>query len=46
MAEGAYFRQLEDKLRFLEDEWVKRAAAAGVDGKAAMADLRAHIAKP
>jgi TRAP-type C4-dicarboxylate transport system substrate-binding protein len=46
MAEGAYFRQLEDKLRFLEDDWVKRASAAGVDGKAALADLRAHIAKP
>ena len=46
MADGPYFKQLEDKLRFLEDEWVKRAAASGVDGKAAMADLRAHIAKP
>lgn len=46
MAEGAYFRQLEDKLRFLEDDWAKRATAAGVDGKAALADLRAHIARP
>ena len=46
MADGAYFRDLEEKLRFLEDDWVKHAAAAGVDGKAALADLRAHIAKP
>jgi len=46
MAEGAYFKQLEDKLRFLEDDWVKKAGAAGVDGKAALADLRAHVAKP
>jgi len=46
MAEGAYFRELEEKLRFLEEDWVKRAASAGVDGKAALADLRASIAKP
>ena len=46
MADGAYFKQLEDKLRFLEDDWVKRAGAAGVDGRAALADLRAHVAKP
>lgn len=46
MAEGAYFKQLEDKLRFLEDEWVKKAGAAGVDGKAALADLRAHVDRP
>jgi TRAP-type C4-dicarboxylate transport system substrate-binding protein len=46
MADGAYFKQLEDKLRFLEEEWLKRAAAAGLDGKAALADLLAHIAKP
>ena len=46
MAEGAYFRQLEDKLRFLEEDWVKRASAAGIDGKAALAELRAHVAKP
>lgn len=46
MAEGAYFQALQDKLRFLEDEWVKRATVAGVDGKAALADLRAFVAKP
>ena len=46
MAEGAYFKELEDKLRFLEDDWAKRASAAGVDGKAALADLRASIARP
>ena len=44
MAGGAYLRELEDKLRFLEDDWLKSAQAAGIDGKAALADLRAIIA--
>lgn len=46
MADGAYFKALEEKLRFLEQDWVKQATAAGIDGKAALADLRAHVAKP
>ena len=46
MAEGAYFEELQAKLRYLEDEWLKKAAATGVDGKAALADLRANVAKP
>lgn len=46
MADGAYFKALEEKLHFLEEDWVKRATAAGVDGRAALADLRAHITKP
>jgi TRAP-type C4-dicarboxylate transport system substrate-binding protein len=46
MADGAYFKALEEKLHFLEEDWVKRATAAGVDAKAALADLRAHVAKP
>jgi TRAP-type C4-dicarboxylate transport system substrate-binding protein len=46
MADGAYFKALEEKLHFLEEDWVKRATAAGVDAKAALADLRVHVAKP
>ncbi|HVL36245.1 MAG TPA: TRAP transporter substrate-binding protein [Burkholderiales bacterium] len=45
MADGAYFAELQNRLRFLEDEWLKQAAAAGVDGKAALADLRANVGK-
>lgn len=30
MAEGAYLKELEHRLRFLEDEWLKHAAAAGI----------------
>jgi TRAP-type C4-dicarboxylate transport system substrate-binding protein len=37
-------KALEDKLRFLEDEWLKKAQAAGIDGKAVLADLRQTIA--
>ena len=46
MAKGAYFEALQSRLRFLEDEWLKKAAGAGVDGKPALADLRRHVAKP
>ena len=45
-ADGAYFKELQDKLRYLEEEWVKQASALGLDGKAALAELRAHVAKP
>ncbi len=45
VADAAYLRELEDKLRFLEDDWVKKAAASGVDGKAAVAELRSIIAQ-
>src|SRR5207302_6214931 len=44
MAEGAYFRELEEKLRFLEDDWVKRASAAGADARVALCELRLQSA--
>ena len=43
MAEGAYLRALEDKLRFLDDQWLQKAAALGVDGKAALSELRGAV---
>ncbi len=46
MPDGAYFQTLQDRLRFLEDAWIKQAEATGIDAKAALADLRAHIARP
>jgi TRAP-type C4-dicarboxylate transport system substrate-binding protein len=43
MASGAYLKELEDKLRFLEDDWLKGAQGAGVDGKSVLTDLRQII---
>lgn len=35
---------MKKKLQFIEDEWIKAAAAKGVDGKAALATFRAAVA--
>ena len=35
---------LDKRLRFLEDEWLNKARATGVDGKAALAELRRIVA--
>jgi len=43
MAQGAYLRALEDKLRFLDDQWLQKAAAAGIDGKAALSELKSTV---
>ena len=43
MAEGAYLRTLEDKLRFLDDQWLQKAATAGIDGKAALSELKSTV---
>ena len=43
MAGGAYLKELEDRLRFLEDDWLKGAQAAGVDGRAALAELKSIV---
>mgnify|MGYP000299208054 CR=1 FL=1 len=43
MADGAYLKELEDKLSFFEDRWIKSSAGAGVDGKAALAELRSIV---
>jgi TRAP-type C4-dicarboxylate transport system substrate-binding protein len=43
MAEGAYLKALEGKLRFLEDQWLQKAAAAGVDGRAALSELKGTV---
>lgn len=37
-------KALEQRLAFLEEEWLKKAQAAGIDGKAVLADLRQIIA--
>lgn len=37
-------KTLDAKLQFLEDEWLKKAKAEGIDGKAALADLRSIVA--
>ena len=34
---------LEDKLRFLDDQWLQKAAAAGIDGKAALSELKSTV---
>jgi TRAP-type C4-dicarboxylate transport system substrate-binding protein len=39
-APQAFVAELHDKLQFLEDDWVKEAAAKGVDGPAALAFFR------
>lgn len=44
MIDPAHFQALQAKLKFLEDEWIKKAAAAGVDGRAALAELRDALA--
>lgn len=46
MADAVYFQQLQERLRFLEEEWVKRATTGGIDARAALADLRAQVDKP
>ena len=43
MAEGAYLKALEDKLRYLDEQWIQKAAAAGVDGKAALSELKSTV---
>lgn len=43
--DAAVLRGYEEKLRFLEDQWVQKAAAAGVDGKGALAELKDIIGK-
>ena len=43
MASGAYLKELEDKLNFLEDDWLKGAQGAGIDGKAALNELRSIV---
>jgi TRAP-type C4-dicarboxylate transport system substrate-binding protein len=43
--DGAVFRAYEDRLRFLEEQWVQKANAVGVDGRAALAELKDIIAK-
>jgi TRAP-type C4-dicarboxylate transport system substrate-binding protein len=37
-----FMAELQNKMQFLEDNWLKDAAAAGVDGKAALAYFRAE----
>lgn len=44
MADGAYLKEIEDKLRFLEDDWLKAAQSAGVDGRAVLAEIRSIVA--
>jgi TRAP-type C4-dicarboxylate transport system substrate-binding protein len=41
-APAEFLAELHEKLKFLEDNWLKDAAAAGVDGKAALAFFRAE----
>lgn len=43
MASGAYLKELESALRFLEDDWVKTAQGTGIDAKAALADLKSTV---
>jgi hypothetical protein len=43
MAGGAYLKELEDKLSFLEDDWLKGAQGAGIDGKTALNELRSIV---
>ena len=37
-------KALDAKLQFLEDDWVKKAKAEGVDGKAVLDDLHKIVA--
>jgi TRAP-type C4-dicarboxylate transport system substrate-binding protein len=41
-APPAFMTELQDKLKFIEDNWIKEAEKAGVDGKAALAFFRAE----
>lgn len=41
-APPAFMAELQEKLKFLEDKWIKEAETAGVDGKAALAFFRAE----
>jgi TRAP-type C4-dicarboxylate transport system substrate-binding protein len=41
-ASPAFVEELQKELQFIEDNWLKDAAAAGVDGKAALAFFRAE----
>jgi TRAP-type C4-dicarboxylate transport system substrate-binding protein len=44
MVDPQHLRDLEAKWRFLEDDWIKKAQSAGVDGRAALSELRAAVA--
>lgn len=43
LADGPYLKSLEDKLRPLEEQWVQKARTNGVDGKAALTDLKTLV---
>jgi len=43
MADGAYLKELTDKLRFLEDDWINGAQAVGVDGRSVLNELKSQI---
>jgi len=43
MASGTYLAELENALRSFEEDWLKAAQGAGVDSKAALADLKSII---
>lgn len=40
-----FAKQIADRLNPIEQEWIERVKAMGVDGKAVLADLRAEIEK-
>ena len=43
--EGAELEKWKAKITFMDGDWIKKADAAGLDGKALLADLKATIAK-
>lgn len=43
--EGAELDRWKEKIAFMNDDWIKKADDAGLDGKALLEDLKATIAK-